>query len=78
MTDVTLGELILVIAVLGLALVLCGWLFEIGRVKRREKAGSRSVILCRICGVRYEAGDEPVTVCPSCGTPNEPRTDDEI
>jgi len=78
MSEVTLGELILVICVLGLGLVLCGWLLEVGRVNRREKAGRRSVVLCRICGVRYETGEEAVTVCPSCGTPNEASPDDAI
>jgi len=78
MTAVTLGELILVICILGVGLVVCGWLMEVARVQRREKAGRRSVILCRICGVRYETGTEQVTVCPSCGTPNESTLDDEI
>ncbi len=78
MTDVTLGELILILCILGIGLVSFGWFLEITRAKSREKAGRRSVILCRICGVRYESGTEPVTVCPSCGTPNESTSDDEI
>jgi hypothetical protein len=78
MINITLGELVVVITLLCLTLAACGWLLDIRRVKRREKAGSRSVILCRICSVRYEVGEEPVTICPSCGTPNEPGSGDVI
>ena len=74
----TLGEFILLLAVLCLSAVVAGWLFDNTRITRREIRQKKGVILCRICGVRYEAQPGEVTPCPSCQTPNEIGTPDSI
>lgn len=78
MMDVTLGGLILLMAALCLALVALGWVLDNVRLKKREIVRKRGVVLCRICGVRYEANAGEVTPCPACQTPNEAGTADSI
>lgn len=78
MMDVSLGELILLLAGLCLMLAALGWVLENVRMRKREIVRSRGVILCRICGVRYEAGAGEVVACPFCHTPNEARVEDSI
>ncbi len=78
MINVSLSELILLSMALGLAIVAIGWLVSSVRVRRREVQRRKGVILCRICGVRYEGGNEDMTICPACETPNESRPPDLI
>ncbi|MDB6074159.1 MAG: hypothetical protein JWO89_1799 [Verrucomicrobiaceae bacterium] len=78
MINVSLSELILLSMALGLAIVVIGWLVSSIRVRRRELQRRKGVVLCRICGVRYEGGNEDMTICPACETPNESRPPDLI
>ena len=78
MINVSLSELILLSMAIGLVFVLVGWIVSTVRVRRREVQRRKGVILCRICGVRYEGGGEEMTICPACETPNESRPPDLI
>ena len=78
MINVSLSQLILVCMAIGIVIVVIGWLASTLRQRRREMQRRKGVILCRICGVRYEGGNEDMTVCPACETPNESRPPDLI
>lgn len=78
MINTNLSGLILLSMALGLAIVVVGWVVSTVRVRRREVQRRKGVILCRICGVRYEGGSEDITICPACETPNESRPPDLI
>ena len=78
MINVSLSGLILVCLALGLSFLVISWLVSSVRVKRREVQRRKGVILCRICGIRYEGGNEDITICPACETPNESRPPDLI
>ncbi|MDB6140854.1 MAG: hypothetical protein JWO94_3926 [Verrucomicrobiaceae bacterium] len=78
MINVSLSELILLSMAIGLVIVVIGWMVSTVRVRRREVQRRKGVILCRICGVRYEGGSEDMTICPACETPNESRPPDLI
>jgi hypothetical protein len=78
MINVSLSELILLSMALGLTIVVIGWVVSSVRVRRREVQRRKGVVLCRICGVRYEGGNEDMTICPACETPNESRPPDLI
>lgn len=78
MINVSLSELVLIILAAGLVLVIVGWVISTIRARRREVQRRKGVILCRICGVRYEGGNEDMTICPACETPNESRPPDLI
>ncbi len=78
MINVTLSHLILLCMAIGLAMVLAGSVSTLLRRKRREVQRRKGVILCRICGVRYEGGNEDISICPACQTPNESRPPDLI
>ncbi len=78
MINVSLSELVLIVLAAGVLLVVAGWVISTIRARRRELQRRKGVILCRICGVRYEGGSEDMTICPACETPNESRPPDLI
>ncbi len=78
MINVSLSHLILLSMAIGLALVAVGWVASTIRRSQREVQRRKGVILCRICGVRYEGGNEDISICPACQTPNESRPPDLI
>ena len=76
--NISLSGLITFCFLLGLAFLSVSWMVSTVRVRRREVQRRKGVILCRICGVRYEGGNEDMTLCPACETPNESRPPDLI
>jgi len=78
MINVSLSHMILLSMAVGLAFVVIGFIVNTMRRRRREVQLRKGVILCRICGVRYEGGNEDISICPACQTPNESRPPDLI
>ena len=78
MINVSLSELILFTMAFCMLMVGIGWIVSTTRTLHRETRRRKGVILCRICGVRYEGGNEDMTICPACETPNESRPPDLI
>lgn len=78
MINISLSGLIIFCVCLPLIVLALSWLVSSLRVRHRERQRRKGVILCRICGVRYEGGNEDMTLCPACATPNEARPPDLI
>ncbi len=78
MIAVTLGQFILILGALCLGAVTVSWLLDGVAIRRLKVRVDRTVILCRICGVRYEAAPGAVVNCPYCGTPNHTGAPDSV
>ena len=78
MIQLSLGQFIVLLVGVALSFIALQWIVELTRRRRRSPMKSHAVILCRVCGVRYEAEIGGVCDCPVCLTPNEAATRDEI
>lgn len=73
MIGIGLGQLIMLVMLIGVTTVCALWFYTFWREQQREARRRRIAILCRICGCTYAIPKKSphITICPSCGSKNE-------
>lgn len=73
MISIGLGQLIMLVMLIGVSFVCALWFYTFWREQHREAKRRRIAIQCRICGCNYAIPrkDARITRCPACGSLNE-------